>query len=301
MREKAERRAALTAMAAVSGVGLASGRELVLFFAQMKEAAWVAVLAACGLFGGFVALTVGEGEASARRGGMVALRDALRLLLAALASAYMLTRLGSLGALTLPLRHGYWFGAGFGLLAALAIRWTRSGGALGLLVTLGLSGFYVANALDGRPPRVNLTGATEFSLSGSYPAALCLATLYAALTGCAAAWSLRRVRRDTVRPLNVALRCAALMACALVPGVIALLRGGDRVLVQPMPWVVLSARWGVAGFWLCAGLMAMCATASLSAAAGVVIDALRGKRRLLAASMLAVGVSLFCVLSFGLF
>ena len=49
------------------------------------------------------------------------------------------------------------------------------------------------------------------------------------------------------------------------------------------------------------GDAALCATAALSAAAGVVLGGFRGKRRGLAASMLAVGISLICVLSFGQF
>lgn len=299
MRKRAEWRAALSAMAAVSGVGLASGRELSLFFAQMKGAAWLSVLTACALFGGMTACIVGEGDRAAQRGALALVRDALRLMLCAMASAFMLARLGALGALTLPLRHGYLFGAGLGLSVALALRWSHGIELLGLIAILGLSTFYSANALDGRTARVNMTGATEFSLSGSCPAALILAALYASLTACAAAWALRQVRRDTVRPMAVGLRCAFLMACALVPGCAALLRGGDLVLIQPMPWVVLSARWGIAGFWVCAGLMALCATATLSAAMGVLIDGFRGRRRGLALYMAAAGLALFCMLAWG--
>ena len=295
MRERAEWRGALSVMAAIAGVGLSSGRELVLFFAQMKDAAWVGVAAACALFGLLTAFVAAQGGDCPRRGGIERLRELLRLLFAALVSAFMLLRLGELGALTLPLRRGYLFGAGFGLLLALVLAW----GKPGLPVTLGLAAFYCANAMDGRPPRVYLSGATEFALAGSTGAALALASVYAAMCGCASLWSLRRLREGTVRPAALGVKSAALMALVLVSACAALLRGGDVVLIQPMPWVVLSARWGLAGFWLCAGLSALCAGATLSAALGFLLSRWRTEHRAAALFMLIGALAVFCVLSFG--
>lgn len=302
MRERAEWRAALSAMAAVSGIGLASGRALTLFFAQTKDAAWPGVLTACALFGiltGFIASgrTVSVRPAK----GLEAFVEALRLLLAALASAFLLSKIGEMGALTLPVRHGYLFGAAFGLLAALALGWLNVNAPLGLLTTLGLTAFYAANALDARPVRVHLRGETTFMLAGSAPAALALATAYAALNACAAGWGLRTVKPGTVRPWALGLRCALLMALVLVPGMAALSRGGDALLIQPMPWVVLSARWGIGGFWLCAGLTALCAMASLSAALGTLTARLATERRAMAVYMLIVALAVFGMLSFGRF
>lgn len=301
MREKAEWRAALSAMAALSGVGLASGRELVLFFAQLKGAAWAGVLAACALFGALTALIAARGGACHGQGGLERLAEALRLLFAALASAFMLTRLGELGAMTLPVRHSYLFGAGFGLLGALIAGWTGLKWPLGLLLTLGLSGFYMASALDGRPPRIHLRGETTFALADSMAAALLLAAAYAAMNACAAGWSLRDVRQGAVRPAALGIKAAALMAVVLIPGCAALARGGDMVLIQPMPWVVLSARWGLAGFWLCAAITALCALSTLSAALGLLISRLRTPRRALAVYMLTGALAVFAILSFGRF
>lgn len=301
MRERAEWRAALGAMAAVAGVGLASGREMVLFFAQMKGTAWMGVLCACALFGSMTAFITAQGEGCRPRGGLAKAAEVLRLLFAAIISAFMLVGLGETGALTLPVRHAYLFGACFGLLFALAVRWTRVHWPLGLLLTLALSIFYAANALDGRPPRLHLRGATEFALADSVPAALSLSSVYAAMNAAAAGWCLRGVRQGTVRPAALGLKAAALMAAVLIPGVIALLRAGDPVLIQPMPWVVLSARWGLAGFWLCAGLNALCAGSTLSCAMGLLLDRLREERRALAACMLTGGLGLFLILSFGQF
>lgn len=301
MRERAEWRGALSAMAAIAGVGLAAGRGLTLFFAQTKTAAWAGVLAACVLFSALAAFTTAQGETCRARSGLERVAEALRLLFAALMAAFMLERLGEAGALTLPVDHSYLFGAGFGLLAALIVHWMGLGWPLGLAVTLGLVAFYAANALDGRPPQIHIKGATDFALAGSYAAALALALVYAAMNACAAAWSLRRERQGTVRPAALGLKAAALMAAVLSPGVAALLRGGDRVLIQPMPWVVLSARWGLAGFWLCAALSALCAASSLSAALGVLLSRLRTDRRALAVYMLIVGLAVFCIRSYGRF
>lgn len=301
MREKAEWRAALSAMGAIAGVGLASGRELVLFFAQLKDAAWAGVLCACALFGLLAGVIAARGDACRARSGLERVAEVLRLLFAALAAAFMLTKLGEVGALTLPLRHGYLFGAGFGLLAALVAGWTGLHWPLGLLLTLGLSAFYIANALDGRPARIHLTGETDFALAGSVAAAMALSAVYAAMNACAAGWRLRETRQGTLRPWALGLKAASLMALVLIPGVAALLRGGDGVLIQPMPWVVLSARWGLMGFWLCAGLSALCAASTLSAALGLLIDRLRTERKALAIYMLIGGAAVFLILSFGKF
>lgn len=301
MRERAEWRSALSVMAAISGVGLASGRELVLFFAQTKGAAWAGVLAACVLFGILTAFAVSMIGSCRWRGGLENACEVLRLLLAALVAAFMLTRLGEVGALTLPLRHGYLFGAAFGLLIALIVSRAGLGWPLGLLITLGLAAFYCAAALDGRPAQINLRGATEFTLADSLPAALLLACGYAALNACAAGWGLMNTRQGTVRAAALGAKAAALMAAVLVPGCAALLRGGDMVLIQRMPWVVLSARWGLAGFWLCAGISALCSTATLSAALGVLTARLCAPHRALAACMLVGALALFGILSFGQF
>lgn len=301
MRERAEWRAALSAMAAVAGVGLASGRELVLFFAQMKGAAWAGVTAACLLFGLMTGFIAARGDDCRPDGGAQRLIEALRLLFAALASAFMLTRLGEVGALTLPVNHSYLFGAAFGLLAALILGWTGLSWPTGLTLTLLLFAFYAANALDGRPARINLRGETEFVLAGSMSATLLLAAVYAAMNACAAAWSLRKVRQGTVRPAALGLKAAALLAMVLIPGCAALLRGGDPVLIQRMPWVVLSARWGLAGFWLCAGLSALCAVSTLCASLGLLISRLRTPRRALAVYMLIGALAVFGILSFDRF
>ena len=204
-------------MAAIAGVGLASGRELVLFFAQLKAVAFIGVLSACLLFGGMEAFIAAQGERCRPRSGLERIAEVLRLLFAAIIAAFMLARLGNLGALTLPMRRGYLFGALFGLLFALTVRWLKCDWLLGLALTLALGAFYAANALDARPPRLHLSGATEFALSGSVPAALILSALYAAMNAAAAAWRLSGMRKGTVRPAALGAKAAVLMGAVLMP------------------------------------------------------------------------------------
>jgi len=299
MRERGEWRTALAMLGAASGVGLASGREIALFLAQMKSAAWAGVLAASALYG---LLTGGAARfrQTAVRSGPEALCEGLRLLLAALVAAFMLYRLGRLGALTLPLRHGYGFGAGFGLLAALAMERLKPRGQarLGLAVALVAGLFFLANALDPRPARLHMSGAVELTCAGNYAAALLMAVPYAALTACAGVWRLRRLGLGAaVRPGALAVKSAALLCSLLSLAVWALFRAGDAVMAQPMPWVVLSARWGLAGFYLCAGLQAVCAAQSLAVALGLFMGRLErgGTARVVGA--LALALTLFCALS----
>ena len=271
MRERAEWRAALCAMLAMSGTGLSSGRELALFFGQLREVAWVGIPVASALFGLLVAGAVSRGQVTLHRNKLDRLCRILRRLLAALVSVYMLKTLGDMGAMTLPLRHGFAFGAAFGLLSALALTRMKHRWAAGLFVVVYVGAFYAACAADPTPARVYARTWADFTLANSVPAALAMALAYAALNACAAAWGLRNLRPGAVRPLGVGLRCAGLMCLILSLGNLALLRGGDAVIVHPAPWVALSARWGLVGFYLCAGLQALCAAATLSVSFSTII------------------------------
>ena len=269
MRDRSEWRRALALMAAASGVGLASGREMAIFFGQFKSAAWAGILAAAALYGLLTGLLTARPLSCPPEPRRLALAfQGLNLTLAALTAAVMLSSLGRVGALTLPLRHSYAFGALFGLLAAFGLsRLSESGlAALGALVSLYAGGFYIACAADPRPVTLHVRGAVDYTLAGCLPAALLLGMLYAALNACAARWGVRDRGAGPVRPLGLALKSAALLAALLSCALLALRRGGDAAMAQPLPWVILSARWGLPGFWLCALLKALCAAATLACA-----------------------------------
>ena len=125
--------------------------------------------------------------------------------------------------------------------------------------------------------------------------------MYAALNGCAAAMATSPGTSVALRPAAVGWRSALLNGALLSLGVSALQGGGDMVLAHPMPWVVLSARWGAVGFWGCALLTGVSAVGTLSAALGRLMSGSRSDPadRRASVAMLLVGAVVFCVLTYG--
>lgn len=276
MKIRGEWPAAVSAVAAAAGVSLASGRQAVVFFAQMQGASWIGVLTASALFGALCGLVAraaaqtGSGsfvDVCARtlsgRWGMAV--GMLYGLIMALAAAAMLAESGRLAELALPLHNAYWMGVvlSLGLASALCIRGMRGWGA----ASLALCGmFYAALALDLRPVRIYGNYETELRLSGSVLAAMLMGALHAALSGSMAAGS--AASGGARSPVRLALSSGAMMLAVLAAANAALLRGGEKLLSQALPTVVLAARWGKAGFYGCILVKWMCAVATLSAALG---------------------------------
>ncbi len=285
MFRRAEWRAALAAMGAAAGTAFASGRELTLFFAQLGRASWAGVAAASAAFGAMAWVTVrcaagGRGLAGAcrrlgpRAGSVLA---AARALLMALTAAVMLIGAGKIGALTLPVRNAFLWGAGLALLIALLLNL----GGLRALPWLGLvalavgAAFHAGLAIDPRPARTMLRADATLALADSLPAALLLAVPFAALNAVVAGDALARFSGGCASAGRTGALCGMLMAAALACANAALARGGRALLGQALPMVLLSARWGVWGFWLCAGFDGLCCLCTLSAALGGLIDLLR--------------------------
>lgn len=272
------RRAALAAMAAIAGTGYASGRELVLFFAQLGWASWIGIALASTAFALMTALIVrwagGAGPdglpGACRRQGAGRALGLLHSVLMAMAAAVMLLNAGRVGELTLPVEHGFAWGAGMALLLAglVCLGGLRALPWLGLATFALGAAFHLGLALDPRPVRTWLSGDVELALAGSLPAAALLAIPYAALNACVAGDAVARFAACCPRPSRLGVYCGALMALALVCANAALLRGGRTLLAQALPMVLLSARWGLFGFWLCAGFDWLCAACTLSAALG---------------------------------
>ena len=273
-------RAALAALGAVAGTGYASGRTLVSFFAQLGGVSWVGIAAASACF----ALLTGLCAALANRTGAATFAGACRqalprsisrlagalhgLLLAAVAGV-MLANAAKLGALTLPLKQAALWGMGLALALACMMNagHRRALAAAGLVVWAAAVLFYSGLALDATPPRLNFRGGVALRLEGNVPAALLLALCYGALNACVAADAIVRLG-PCQRPARLGLACGAGLAAVLCLGNRALLRGGRALLAQALPVVVLAARWGIAGFWLCAGFGFLCAACTLAAALG---------------------------------
>lgn len=277
-------RAALAILAAIAGTAFASGRELVLFFAQMGWAGWPGIAFAALTFGALVGLlcraavrySADSFPALCRR--MLGprangLARGMYGLMLSVTAFVMLHGAGRLGALALPLRHAWLWGAAAALLIALLVNLARFRPLpwLGIALLAAGTAFYIALALDPRPVRVYRHGAVELALEGSLPAALLLGLLYAAMNiGIAAGVAARFARQ--ARPWRVGLGSGLMLLGILAAYNGAVARGGRALLFQAMPTVVLAARWGVRGFWLCAGFGFLCRAATLAAALGGLMD-----------------------------
>lgn len=283
MEKRHDWRAPAAALAAASGAGFSSGRCLVFFFAQLGGASWVAVgvaSAAFGLLMGLMCHWAGRmgtdsfvllcrrllpGRANTLASGMYGA-------LLGIAALGMLGRAGDLGAMTLPIHNGCIWGMAAALLIALALNLTRLRGlpAAGLVVlTVGIA-FYAALAVDARPVRMYIRGEVELALEGSVPAAVLLGLSYAAMNATLAAGAAARFSGP--RPEAVATVCALTLGGILLCVNGAILRGGRQLIGQQLPIVVLSARWGLPGFWICAGFGFLCACLTLTASLSGLID-----------------------------
>ena len=275
-------------LAAVAGTGYASGRELVLFFAQTGRTGWIGICLASVVFGLLVSLLCRCGGSAGatdfarfcqrmmgKRAGTVA--GWLHALLLALTAVVMLCGAGELGALTLPVRFGWLWGAGSALLIALVLNVAklRPLPGLGFIVLAAGAAFYGALALDPRPVRMWLEGAVQLALEDSWPASVLLALAYGAMNAALAANVVLRFGTGA-KPWRVGLGCALSLGVLLSAANRAIERGGRQLLGHAMPTVVLAARWGLFGFWACAGFGYLCAVTTLAAALGGLIDAMRG-------------------------
>jgi len=287
MEKRSEAPVALAVVAAVAGTGYASGRELVLFFAQTGRAGWLGVCFAPAVLGLLTALfcrCARRVEAKdfaqlchrlmGRRMGAVA--GWLHGLLLMLSAVVMLCGAGETGALTLPVRYGWLWGAGSALMIALLLNLSRLRPLpwLGLLLLAAGVAFYGGLAADPRPPRVWLNGSVALALEDSWPAAILLALAYGAMNAALAANVALRFGTGA-RPWRVGLLCGAALWALLAAANGAILRGGRALLGQAMPTVVLAARWGLAGFWACAAFGYLCAVTTLASVLGGLVDLLR--------------------------
>ena len=281
------RRAALASLAAVAGTGFASGRELTAFFAQLGRCAWLSAAVASAFFGLATGLLcrwarrcgAAAPEEAARELGPAARRAVLALhrLLLALVSAAMLAGAARLGALALPMRLGWLWGLLAALLAALLVNLGRLRAMpwMGALALVAGIIWYGALALDPSPTRIFLPGETVLALEDSVPAALALGLLYGAMNACVAAPAALRFFGGAGRPLRVGAASGGILFAVLSAARAALNRGGRALLAQAMPEVLLAARWGLAGFWLCTGFAFFCACCTLSAALAGLLPAAR--------------------------
>ena len=278
---KKEWKAVIAANAA--GIGLASGRTVMMFYSQMEKASWLGVAAAAALFG---VLCAGACTL-ARKTGRRTLADAAMSLFgiwfgmfvgvvyslaAAVVAIAVLSEAGRMAALVLPVRHAQ----EMGILCALGIalmlnvngmkRYLKFGAAAIVVCVL----FYAGISLDPRPVQLWRRIETVAKLSGSVPAALVLACLHASLCALIAADSVMKRTGEAKDFVIFSLRCSGIMLLILLAANGAMLRGGTELLSMKYPEAVLSARWGSVGFYLCVFSMAVRDIATLSACIGII-------------------------------
>ena len=270
---------AAAAVSAAGGIGIASGRTVIFFFAQMGWASWFGILAASVLFGvlcGAVAAAASETGCGSFDGSCRILAGkwtaVIYNLLMMFVAAVMLAESGKLAMLALPIRKAFWIGAvaSLGLSSLLCIRGMQTWGIAAIFLC---ALFYVLMALDPRPVRFAARYETELMLRDSMGAALLLSMLHAAVSASAAAGSMISYTDES--PWKPAWKAGGLMLLLLSAVNAAILRGGERLFSRPEPAVLLAARWGKAGYYGCILVKWMCTLATLNAS----LCALAGKTR----------------------
>ena len=302
------------ATAATAGAAFASGREVGMFFSQMGWASWIGVGCASAMFGLFCGIicrfarqTGAKSFAAVymrvldmRQGAVV---GAVHGLLMALTAGVMMAAVGELAALALPLYNAFWMGVLFstGIALLLNLRGMRAMIQAGLPVIALCAVFYAALALDPRKTTVHFQYETVPELSGSVSAALLLAALHSALCASVSGGVAARMAGDVSQPMRFGARCGAMMLALLSAGNAALLRGGEKLLSQALPTVLLAARWGKAGFYISIFVMWICSTMTLSAALGTLVGQLddgRCNRRILLLTLMT-GMTAALLMGFG--
>ena len=271
------KRSFAAAAASAAGISFASGQRMVMFFSQTGSASWIGVLTASVVFGivcGAVRLAAsqtgaeGAGGICLRGMGMWAGRLFWLLWAAILCSAavMMTAALGRLSELALPVRNAKWMGVLLSVATALILCQKGMRGFYGICPwTLTVCLLYLtALTLDPREAPVRMHYETVSVLSGSVGAAVLLGMLCGALSGCIAGAVC--VSGEEFSPVHLALGCGSVMLLMLAAADAAILSGGEKLLSQPLPYVILAARWGKAGFYASVLSEGLASLTTLSAA-----------------------------------
>ncbi len=268
------------AAASAAGISFASGQRMIMFFSQTGRASWIGVLTASAFFGIVCgAVRLAASQTGAESAGGICLLQVGRLfwfLWAAIlcsAAVMMTAALGRLSELALPVRNAKWMGVLLSVATAM------------ILCLKGMRGFYVicpwtlivcflyliALAVDPREAPVRMHYETVPMLSGSVGAAVVLGMLCGALSGCIAGAVC--IAGKESGPVRLAAGCGLVMLMMLTAANTAILSGGDKLLAQPLPYVILAARWGKAGFYASVLTEGLAALTTLSAALGALAGA----------------------------
>ncbi len=301
MPTKTDWKASLAICAAIIGAGFASGREIVSFFAGLGSASWLGVVTASVVGGLLIYVIMRLSQHTRARtlpriyGTLMGRRcqDAVSLLhglLCLCAASAMLSAGAELGALTFPVQHAHALGLTLTLCAALASLMVglHSLSVLGGVLTV-LTVLYYAAIASGNH------AAPSFSTDGlllTIPLGLLYASFNAALVGGTICLSAHQGASPARTARLTGILLFVLIACANR----ALLGAEDDILLSALPTVLLTARWGLIGYystiacmWL-AVLTTLCAM--LHSLSALLVEAHLPQRR-----ALILSVSAACALS----
>lgn len=276
--------AACAVNAAVAGAAFSSGREVASFFAVAGWASWIAVAVAAALFGVLMgmlchfAIETGAKnlpgiyyrKLDERCGDAMGVVHALLMLMM---GAVALSTAGELGMLSMDGDYPQFISAGLALIVALLLtyRGMRPLAALGVVMTPVFILFFLALALDPRPTRAGAYLAeTSYDMRGNVPVAIVLGALFAFLKA-AMVSGVAAVRSQGLRAARFGLACGGILAVMAASLNWALQRGGRELWSLNLPAVVLAARWGVAGYYICVYVMWLGCAAVLSCAIGSIM------------------------------
>lgn len=285
------------AAAAITGTGagfcLASGRAQAVFYAQMKEASWLGILAAGLFYALFTAMTV----RLARRTGAADFPDIYRRLLGCRAgrwigmlygfalvtgSVLQLLTAANAGAPALPVSHA---AVAAGLLALGLSLLIAAMGKRALTILCGsylvlLLLFQAALWKWGSVPEDGLNFAVNLRLEGLDAAAVLLGLLHACVCGALSAGVAVRFSGSRTRPWCMGACCGAMLALQVSLGNGILLCRDERLLALQSPFSALASAWGSIGFHACAALVFLGAVSTLSGIAFLTISGGSGRKML---------------------
>lgn len=285
-----ELRGACAVNAAVLGATFVSGREAAVFFAGAGWASWFAVAAAGIVFGVFMGMicrfAVDTGardmpeifrrKMDERCGDAVGMVHALLMLMMGAAA---LTTAGELGMLSLGGDRPYLIGAGLAVAAAAlaAISGIRPLRVMGLVIVPVCAVFFISLALDRRPAAAEAYLQAEYmGIEGNVPAAVIMGAMYASLKAAMACGAAALNSRGVV-PWKFGTACGVIMGIIACGANWALQAAGQGVWALNLPMVVLAARWGSAGYYICILVMWL-GTAAVLACAITSVMALFSRR-----------------------
>lgn len=270
--------AALAIVAVAMGVDFATGRDLAAFYTQMGRASWLGILSSSIVFGLLTAMVAHLSRRTGADGLFTLFRRmpggplgkgiaCVYGLILVIASAMVLAEAGHIGALTLPMRYGrFWGGALAAALAGwIALRGSDSIRVAGALLVGCLALFELGLIFFGNlPAESGLNYELELKLRDNWGVALLFACMHACVCACISTGVTLRLSRGHMWPARLGVWSAMLFFVLLAGGNAVLFTRAEELLTLQLPFVALSSGWGKTGFYLSAALAYFAGVVTLS-------------------------------------